>query len=111
MAIRKITEYPETVLGEMGQPVTEFDEKLAALCDDMFDTMYDAEGVGLAAPQIGLSLPPFCNGLRGSQACCREPRDRRYRRRAVKPGGMPFDRQGAGGGRATGAGYASRRKI
>ena len=59
MAIRKITEYPEPVLGQIGQPVTEFDDALAELCSDMFETMYDAEGVGLAAPQIGLNLRLF----------------------------------------------------
>ncbi|MFT3743679.1 MAG: peptide deformylase [Pyrinomonadaceae bacterium] len=59
MAIRKITEYPEKVLAEAGQPVTVFDQELADLCADMFDTMYDAEGVGLAAPQIGLNLRLF----------------------------------------------------
>lgn len=67
MAVRKITEYPEEVLGKVGQPVTEFDEGLAALCADMFDTMYDAEGVGLAAPQIGLNLRLFvmdCDGIK-----------------------------------------------
>ncbi|NOT47238.1 MAG: peptide deformylase, partial [Acidobacteria bacterium] len=67
MAIRKITEYPETVLAEVGKSVTEFDDDLAALCADMFDTMYDAEGVGLAAPQIGLNLRLFamdCDGIK-----------------------------------------------
>ena len=59
MAIRKITEYPAEVLAKVGQPVTEFDNNLAELCADMFDTMYDAEGVGLAAPQIGLNLRLF----------------------------------------------------
>ena len=67
MAIRKITEYPEEVLGLVGKPVTAFDKELAALCSDMFDTMYDAEGVGLAAPQIGLNLRLFvmdCDGVK-----------------------------------------------
>ena len=67
MSIRKITEYPEAVLGEMGKPVTEFDAELEELCADMFDTMYDAEGVGLAAPQIGLNLRLFvmdCDGIK-----------------------------------------------
>ena len=59
MSIRKITEYPEKVLAEIGKPVTEFDEELETLCADMFETMYDAEGVGLAAPQIGLNLRLF----------------------------------------------------
>jgi len=67
MAIRKITEYPEKVLGEVGQPVTEFDQDLADLCADMFETMYNADGVGLAAPQIGLNLRLFvmdCEGVK-----------------------------------------------
>ncbi|MEZ5306228.1 MAG: peptide deformylase [Pyrinomonadaceae bacterium] len=67
MAVRRITEYPEDVLAKVGEPVTEFNEELAALCDDMFETMYDDEGVGLAAPQIGLSLRLFvmdCDGIK-----------------------------------------------
>src|SRR5439155_15174764 len=67
MAIRKITEYPDPVLAEIGKPVTVFDRELADLCADMFETMYDAEGVGLAAPQIGLNLRLFvmdCDGIR-----------------------------------------------
>ena len=52
MATRKIAEYPAEVLGKIGQPVTKFDDRLADLCADMFETMYDAQGVGLAAPQI-----------------------------------------------------------
>jgi peptide deformylase len=67
MPIRKITEYPEKVLGEVGKPVTDFDRGLADLCADMFETMYDAEGVGLAAPQIGLNLRLFvmdCEGVK-----------------------------------------------
>ena len=67
MALRRITEYPEAVLAEVGKPVTNFDAELAALCADMFETMYDAEGVGLAAPQIGLNLRLFvmdCEGVK-----------------------------------------------
>ena len=67
MAIRKITEYPEKVLAEIGKPVEAFDEELAALCTEMFETMYDAEGVGLAAQQIGLPLQLFvmdCEGVK-----------------------------------------------
>jgi peptide deformylase len=67
MPVRRITEYPEKVLAEVGQPVTKFDDELAALCADMFDTMYAAEGVGLAAPQIGLNLRLFvmdCDGVK-----------------------------------------------
>ena len=64
---RTITEYPEQVLAEVGKPVETFDDELAALCADMFETMYDAEGVGLAAPQIGLNLRLFvmdCDGVK-----------------------------------------------
>ena len=67
MAVRKITEYPEKVLAEIGKPVTEFDEDLEKLCADMFETMYEAEGVGLAAQQIGLPLQLFvmdCEGIK-----------------------------------------------
>lgn len=67
MAIRKITEYPAEVLGLVGKPVENFDADLSALCADMFETMYDAEGVGLAAPQIGLNLRLFvmdCEGVK-----------------------------------------------
>jgi peptide deformylase len=67
MAVRKITEYPAAVLGAAGAPVERFDDALARLCEDMFETMYAAEGVGLAAPQVGLSLRLFvmdCEGLK-----------------------------------------------
>ena len=67
MAVRKIIEYPEKVLAEVGKPVTVFDEELENLCADMFETMYEAEGVGLAAQQIGLALQLFvmdCEGIK-----------------------------------------------
>jgi peptide deformylase len=67
MAIRKITEYPEKVLAQVGEPITKFDAELKALTDEMFETMYEAEGVGLAAQQIGLALQLFvmdCEGIK-----------------------------------------------
>ena len=67
MAVLEITEHPERVLNEVGDPVERFDAKLARLCEDMFETMYAAEGVGLAAPQVGLSLRLFvvdCDGIK-----------------------------------------------
>ncbi|WNB90453.1 peptide deformylase [Bacillus sp. NEB1478] len=54
MTIRKIVEYPNPVLETKCEKVTTFDKKLKTLIKDMFDTMYDADGVGLAAPQIGI---------------------------------------------------------
>jgi peptide deformylase len=55
MAVLEITEYPERVLNEVGEPVEKFDEELSKLCDDMFETMYAEDGVGLAAPQVGVA--------------------------------------------------------
>ncbi len=63
----KITEYPAKVLSAMGDPIEVFDEELVRLCSDMFETMYAEEGVGLAAPQVGLSLRLFvmdCAGIK-----------------------------------------------
>lgn len=56
MAIRKILYLPEACLRKVAKPVDVFDKSLQVLIDDMFDTMYDAKGVGLAAPQVGVSL-------------------------------------------------------
>lgn len=57
--IYKIRYYGDPVLRRRAAPVTGFDDKLAALAQDMLETMYAASGVGLAAPQIGLSLRVF----------------------------------------------------
>lgn len=54
MAIRKIVYYPHPALRAGTQDVTVFDDALQSIIDDMFETMYDAKGVGLAAPQIAL---------------------------------------------------------
>lgn len=54
MAIRKIVLHPDEVLEKECEPVKNFDSELHKLLDDMFETMYDAQGVGLAAPQIGI---------------------------------------------------------
>ena len=67
MTVLKITEFPERVLKQVGEPVGEFGADLERLVSDMFETMYADEGVGLAAPQVGLSLRLFvmdCEGLR-----------------------------------------------
>jgi peptide deformylase len=50
-----ITKYGNAVLESAAKPVEKFDEELAKLCENMFESMYVAQGVGLAAPQIGLS--------------------------------------------------------
>jgi peptide deformylase len=59
MALLKIVKYPEPVLHQVGKPVTEFDAQLKSLVADMFETMYAANGVGLAAPQINESKRLF----------------------------------------------------
>ncbi len=56
MAVRKILYLPDPRLRLVAKPVVDFDEQLQVLIDDMFDTMYSVRGVGLAAPQIGVSL-------------------------------------------------------
>lgn len=55
----RVTHYGEPVLQEKGQAVTRFDEDLRRLANDMFATMVEAEGIGLAAQQVGLALQ-FC---------------------------------------------------
>lgn len=47
--------YPDPVLARAGAPVTVFDAKLKTLVDEMFESMYAAQGIGLAAPQINIS--------------------------------------------------------
>lgn len=54
MAIREIVTVPDPVLRRKAQKVTKFDDKLQTLIDDMVETMRQAPGVGLAAPQIGV---------------------------------------------------------
>ncbi|MBQ4159698.1 MAG: peptide deformylase [Clostridia bacterium] len=54
MAIRLIRKEPDEVLRKTSREVTAFDDRLAQLLDDMYDTMYDAGGVGLAAVQVGI---------------------------------------------------------
>jgi peptide deformylase len=67
MPIRPIVEYPATVLLTPGDAVVNFDGELESLVQDMFDTMYDDGGVGLAAQQIGVPLRLFvmdCDGIK-----------------------------------------------
>lgn len=54
VALRQIRLNGDEVLTKVCKEVTRFDEKLAILLDDMYDTMNDKNGVGLAAPQVGI---------------------------------------------------------
>lgn len=56
MSIIKIYQYPEPVLRQETSKISSFNDELSKLIEDMADTMYDAPGIGLAAPQIGQSL-------------------------------------------------------
>jgi peptide deformylase len=53
--IYPVVKYGDPVLEHIAEPVTLFDAELRKLIDDMFESMYAAQGVGLAAPQIGIS--------------------------------------------------------
>ncbi len=56
MSIRKIYTFPDPVLRKKNQEIQVFDDELKGLAEDMAETMYDAPGIGLAAPQIGKSI-------------------------------------------------------
>jgi len=56
MAIRRIYETPDPVLRQISKPVEVFDDELKTLVEDMFETMYDAPGIGLAAVQVGIPI-------------------------------------------------------
>jgi peptide deformylase len=65
MARLKIVAWPDPVLLNPAEPVTKFDAELKKLADDMFETMYAAPGVGLAAVQVGIAKRLFvmdCSG-------------------------------------------------
>ncbi len=57
--IREIRKYGDPVLAKTASPVVAFDDELKRLVEDMFETMYAAPGVGLAAPQVGVSRRLF----------------------------------------------------
>ena len=56
MSLRTILEFPDPRLRARALPVTRFDAELSRLIDDMFETMYAAPGIGLAAPQVDVQL-------------------------------------------------------
>jgi peptide deformylase len=56
MAIRRIYETPDPILRQISKPVETFDDELKTLVADMFETMYEAPGIGLAAVQVGVPI-------------------------------------------------------
>jgi peptide deformylase len=70
MSLLKIHHYPDPVLKRKAVPVTSFDAELRQLAGDMLETMYAAPGVGLAAPQVGISrrlIVLDCSGKEGER--------------------------------------------
>ena len=65
--IRDIRLYGDPVLRKKAQPVTEFDDELKQLVADMFETMEDAHGAGLAAPQIGVLKRVYVVNIYGEE--------------------------------------------
>jgi peptide deformylase len=55
-----ICTWPDDVLADTAQPVTEVTPEISRLIDDMIETMYEGDGVGLAAPQVGESIRLIC---------------------------------------------------
>ncbi len=55
LKIHEVVKWPEPVLAQKGAPVTVFDAELKQLVEEMFESMYAAQGIGLAAPQIAIS--------------------------------------------------------
>ncbi len=64
MAILRITKFGENILKEHAKPVEKFDADLKKLADDMFETMCEANGLGLAAPQVDVPLSMFVIDMR-----------------------------------------------
>ena len=65
MALMEVVKWPNAILDNPGEPVTDFGDDLKKLVSDMFETMYSAPGVGLAAVQVGVSKRLFvmdCSG-------------------------------------------------
>ena len=56
MSLRTILKFPDPILRQKAKKITTFDDSLQDLTNDMLETMYDAPGIGLAAPQIGESI-------------------------------------------------------
>ena len=72
MAVKKILHYPNPLLLKISVRIERFDKNLAGLSRDLIDTMYEADGVGLAAPQLGINKRIFvmdCSGEDEDKDC------------------------------------------
>lgn len=66
MAKRKVLKFPDDRLRKVSKKVTEFDDELAELLDDMRETMYANDGMGLAAPQVGVPIRAVIMDISGN---------------------------------------------
>ena len=90
MTTREIITIPDPILREASKPVEQIDERLNALIDDMFETMYEAPGIGLAAIQIALPR-------RLVVIDCGDPKDEEIRSEQIDK--WEAESGGGGGGR------------
>ena len=88
MAIRKIREIGDEVLTKVCKEVTKMTPRTTELIDDMLETMYEAMGVGLAAPQVN-SQKNRCHRYRRRSGCYDQPTHRREQRRTDRGRRMP----------------------
>ena len=89
MAIRKIREIGDEVLTKVCKEVTKMTPRTTELIDDMLETMYEAMGVGLAAPQVGILKRIGCHRYRRRSGCHDQPTHRREQRRTDRGRRMP----------------------
>ena len=89
MAIRKIREIGDEVLTKVCKEVTKMTPRTTELIDDMLETMYEAMGVGLAAPQVGILKRNCCHRYRRRSGCHDQPTHRREQRRTDRGRRMP----------------------
>lgn len=68
MAVLDVVLYPDERLATQCEPVAQVDEELNRFIDDMFETMYDHEGIGLAAPQVGVLKRVVTIDIEGDKA-------------------------------------------
>lgn len=66
MAKRKVLKFPDERLRKVSKKVTEFDDELGELLDDMRETMYSNDGMGLAAPQVGVPIRAIVMDVNGN---------------------------------------------
>jgi peptide deformylase len=71
--ILKIVKYPDPILEKPGEPVSEFNDELRKFIDDMFETMYASQGIGLAAQQVGVAKRVTVIDL----SCGKDPAEKR----------------------------------